>query len=169
MRYGPSRVSINSNTALAQIYSSKANVQKSSYYSIFSHYFKVPSVLTSITRQEHGPRRRFVSQALSDSAIQAMEEHVLHNVRVFCDRMIARDEHEPVLCTAAEQIQSKRAGWGPCRNISRWSGYLTFDIMGALCFSHTFDMLNYETNRYIIDVMPKGIQGFNVVSGTSVR
>lgn len=49
VRYGPSRVSINTATALHDIYNHKANVQKSSYYSIFSHYFKASSVLTALT------------------------------------------------------------------------------------------------------------------------
>jgi hypothetical protein len=86
VRYGPSRVSINSNTALPQIYHVKANVQKSNHYSIFSHYFKVPSVLTSITSRDHGPKRRIVSQGLSESAIQATRSVKVKDVFYFLQK-----------------------------------------------------------------------------------
>jgi hypothetical protein len=121
----------------------------------------VPSVLTSITSRDHGPKRRIVSQGLSESAIQAMEEHVLQNVRSFCDKMVHPNHFAD---GPLAEKQSGGAGWGPLKNLSRWSGYLTFDIMGDLCFSRSFNMLNSPDNHYIIDVMPAGVQGFNVVS-----
>lgn len=161
MRYGPSRVSINTSSALHDIYNHKANVQKSDYYSIFSHYFKAPSVLTAITAKEHGRKRRIVSQGLSDSAIQAMEGHVLKNVRKFCSKLIYKDIFE-------NETPSKRPetseGWGSPKNMTRWTNYLTFDIMGDLCFSQSFDMLDSMNNHYMLDVLPEGVRGLNVVS-----
>ena len=161
-------MSINSSTALSQIYSAKANVQKSSYYNIFNHYFKVPSVLTSITHKEHGPKRRYVSQALSNSAIQAMEEHVLRNIRAFCDKMVV-DQSFPDSGPVREKQQAATSGWGPRKNISQWTGYLTFDIMGSVCFSHTFNMLESSANHYMIDLLPRAVQGFNIVSSPLAR
>ena len=92
-----------------------------------------------------------------------MEEHVLRNVRTFCNKMLVED-----LFTGSTPVAEGKVaittGWGPGKNISQWSGFLTFDIMGALCFSRTFDMLHSSVNHYVIDVMPKGVQGFNAVS-----
>lgn len=162
MRYGPSRVSVDTNTALHAIYSHKANVQKSSYYSIFSHYFKAPSVLTAITAKEHGRKRRIVSQGLSDSAIMAMEDHVLKNVRNFCGKLVHEDTFES---KDRGQLEEKRSsiGWGKAKNMSLWTSYLTFDVMGDLCFSHSFNMLESSSNHYMLQVLPAGVQGLNIV------
>ena len=163
MRYGPSRISINTNTALHDIHNHKANVQKSSYYSIFSHYFKAPSVLTAITAKEHGRKRRIVSQGLSDSAIQAMEDHVLKNVRIFCDKMIRPDTFGTKDLNRSSKERACSKGRGPAKNMTLWTAYLTFDIMGDLCFSHTFNMLESQNNHYMLRVLPAGVQGLNIV------
>lgn len=162
VRYGPSRVSINTATALHDIYNHKANVQKSSYYSIFSHYFKAPSVLTALTAKEHGRKRRIVGQGLSDSAIQAMEDHVLKNVRSFCEKLTCKDTFGIKGVIPSEE-KKFLTGWGPAKNMSRWTNYLTFDIMGDLCFSHSFDMLESKDNHYMLEVLPAGVQGLNIV------
>ena len=162
MRYGPYRVSLNTNTALRKIYSRKANVQKSSYYSIFSHYFKAPSVLTAITAEEHGRKRRIVSQGLSDSAIQAMENHVLKNVRTFCDKMTRTATFGTNDLSRCKENTSL-AEWGPAKNMSLWTAYLAFDIMGDICFSYSYNMLESQVNHYMIQVLPAGVQGLNIV------
>ena len=162
VRYGPSRISINSNKALHDIYNHKANVQKSSYYSIFSHYFKSPSVLTEITAKAHGRKRRIVAQGLSDGAIMAMEDHVLKNVRNFCSKMIRRGT--PSSCDDGQSDgKSSQMTWGPAKNMTHWTGCLTFDVMGDLCFSHSFDMLESKANQYMLKVLPAGVQGLNMV------
>lgn len=160
VRYGPSRVSINSSSALHDIYNHKANVRKSGFYRNFSHYFKAPSVLTAITAKEHGYKRRIVAQGLSDSAIQAMEGHVLRNVRKFCSKLV----REEIFETNSPSTQMEMSeGWGPPKNMTRWTDYLTFDIMGDLCFSRSFDMLDSVENHYILEVLPAALQGLNTI------
>lgn len=154
-------MSINSSSALHEIYNHRANVQKSSYYSIFSHYFKAPSILTAIAAKEHGRKRRIVSQGLSDNAIQAMEGHILKNVRKFCYKLIRKAAFEN---KSPRTPLEKSGGWGPPKNMTHWTDYLTFDIMGDLCFSRSFDMLDSAENHYMLDVLPAGVQGLNVVS-----
>ena len=84
-----------------------------------------------------------------------MEEHVLNNVRRFYKLMGEGD--------------GKEAGteWSSPRDMTRWAGCLTFDIMGDICFSHSFQMLEKEENRYILDVLPRGVQGLNIVCNSS--
>ena len=36
--------------------------------------------------------------------------------------------------------------------------------MGDLCFSNTFNMLESPENHYMLDVLPAGVQGLNIVS-----
>lgn len=163
VRYGPSRVSINTNTALHTIYNRSANVQKSSYYNIFSHYFKAPSVLTTITAKEHGRKRRIVGQGLSDSAIAAMEGHVLKHVRKFCNKLLQPEIFDGGIAVNYASKDFKGV-WSPPKDMSRWASYLTFDIMGDICFSNTFNMLDSSENHYMLDVLPAGVQGLNIVS-----
>ena len=53
--------------------------------------------------------------------------------------------------------------WSTAKDMTRWAGCLTFDIMGDICFSQSFEMLEKERNRYILDMLPKGVQGLNIV------
>lgn len=157
-------MSINTNTALQAIHDRKSNVQKFSYYNIFSHYFKAPSVLTTIAAKEHGRKRRIIGQGFSDSAIAAMEDHILKYVRCFCDKLMQPDLFENAIPTHAHSGDDLKEIWSPAKNVSRWASYLTFDIMDDLCFSNTFNMLESPENHYILDVLPAGVQGLNIVS-----
>jgi len=80
-----------------------------------------------------------------------MEEHVLNNVRRFWGLM------------GSGVGEEKRGGWSSPKDMTRWAGCLTFDIMGDVCFSHSFEMLEKEENRYILDLLPRGVQGLNIV------
>lgn len=53
--------------------------------------------------------------------------------------------------------------WGKAKNMSLWTAYLTFDVMGDLCFSHSFNMLESSDNHYMLKVLPAGVQGLNIV------
>ena len=121
-------------------------------------------MLTAITAKEHGRKRRIVSQGLSDSAIAAMEDHVLKHVRNFCDKLMRPDLFENQMPPLAHSREDTTEMWSPAKNMSRWASYLTFDIMGDLCFSNTFNMLESSTNHYMLDVLPAGVQGLNIVS-----
>lgn len=162
VRYGPSRVSINTTTALHTIYDRKANVQKSSHYDIFSHYFEVPSLMTTITAKKHGRKRRIIAQGLSDGAITAMEDHVLKHVRKFCDKLVQSESGGKSTSLVSEDSKGR---WSSAKDLSRWASYLTFDIMGDVCFSNTFNMLDSSANHYILDVISTGVGGLNMVRG----
>ena len=92
-----------------------------------------------------------------------MEDHVLKHVRKFCDKLLRSEMFENGISVAYDSEISKRA-WSPAKDMSRWASYLTFDIMGDLCFSNTFNMLDSSKNHYMLDVLPAGVQGLNIVS-----
>lgn len=153
MRFGPNRISVNTNEGLKEVYGMKCNTRKASYYNTFAHVFDGDSSNTIIDPIKHGRKKRVITQALSESSIKVMEEHILINVRNFCQ--IMGDNYD---------VPSKeRDGWSTAKNMTRWAGCLTFDIMGDICFSHSFDMLKKADNRYILDMLPKGVQGLNIV------
>lgn len=141
----------------------KCNTRKASYYKTFAHIFKGDSSNTIIDPVKHGRKKRVITQALSDSSVRAMEEHVLNNVRLFCKIM---SDDLGSTGQAKEASSKDRDSWSFPKNMTHWAGCLTFDIMGDICFSHSFEMLTKEENRYILVALPKGVQGFNIVTPT---
>jgi cytochrome P450 len=79
VRYGPDSISINTNTALKDIYGFGKNVRKSRFYSVFPPNPQTFNTHNSIDKISHGRKRRVLSHAFSDSAMRAMEEHVLRH------------------------------------------------------------------------------------------
>ncbi|KAL8880501.1 MAG: hypothetical protein Q9198_002104 [Flavoplaca austrocitrina] len=152
VRFGPNRLSSNTAEGLQKVYGTMCNTRKATFYNTFSYIFKGDSSNTIIDPIKHGRKKRVVTQALSERSIAAMEEHILNNVRRFWRQM-----------GSGCDVKS-REGWSSPKDMTKWAGYLTFDIMGAICFSHSFEMLDKEDNRYILDVLPRGVQGLNIVA-----
>ena len=157
VRYGPNRISINTAEGLREIYGAKAKAQKcTEFYNVFAHFFRSDSTLTTIDAIAHGRKRRVLAQALSGSKIKAMEDHILKHVRIFCNIVGSHTNHS----TGKSIIHE----WSPPHDISKLTSHLTFDVMGDLAFGYEFDMLKSSGNRYILDLLPDGVHGLNVVS-----
>lgn len=91
-------------------------------------------------QHRHAQKRRVLAQALSDASFKSMEEAVLENIGRFCSRLLAFDgdgEDE----------------WSRAVDMASLAGYLSFDVMGTVCFGRSFEMLDNPTNRYILDVL----------------
>jgi len=86
-----------------------------------------------------------------------MEDVVLRNIRKFT-------KHLGDLPSNAGSDSNNNSGWGSPKNMTDWADYLAFDIMGDICFSGTFEMLDKPDNRYLLDVLPKGVNGLNMVT-----
>ncbi|PQE23749.1 Isotrichodermin C-15 hydroxylase protein [Rutstroemia sp. NJR-2017a BBW] len=143
-RYGPDSLSINTNTALKTIYGHKSNVKKSQFYSVFPPTKDTFNTHSSIDKASHARKRRVLSHAFSDGAIKSMEKYILANVRTFCNNL-----YQP----RSSLERPNNDGWGIAQNMSDWCNYLTFDVMGDLCFGKAFEMLEHSTNRHVIDLI----------------
>jgi hypothetical protein len=71
-----------------------------------------------------------------------MERYILANIRTFCDSL-----------GAAASNDSEKKGWSVGQNMADWCNYLTFDIMGDLCFGKAFGMLERPDNRFAIELI----------------
>ena len=151
---------MNTAAGLQAIYGAKANTRKSSYYNVFSHVFQGNSSLTTIERSLHAQKKRVVATALADSSIKEMEELVLRNVRKFCVQLGETSQTSVDVKSGSDRVPR----WSQPKNMTDWSDYLAFDIMGDICFSGGFNMLGEATNRYILRVLPEGVNGLNIVS-----
>lgn len=118
------------------------------------------NTVTARDKSVHARKKRVLSHALSDSAMRAMEDHILQIVRKFCDCLITGGANGE---KSAPELKTTD-GWGPPLNFADWSNYFSFDVMGTLCFGESFDMLERGDNRYILQVIMDGTQGLNCVS-----
>jgi hypothetical protein len=148
VRYGPNSLSINTNTALKTIYGHKANVKKSQFYSVFPPTKDTFNTHSSIDKGSHARKRRVLSHAFSDSAIKSMEKYILANVRTFTSNLAAKP-----ISNSWSETPAEKGHWSVARNIADWCNYLTFDVMGDLCFGKAFEMLEHDTNRHVIDLI----------------
>jgi hypothetical protein len=150
VRYGPHRICVNTSSALRDIYHVRANCQKSQFFTVFSHFFKVQMVMTTIDHKEHGFKRRIAAKALTPTAMKNMEAGIIKNVKIFCDKML-------------DDPKDKSSKWNSARNMSQWSGWLVNDIMGDITFHRNWSMLTKEENRDVVEVLSRGVGGLNMV------
>lgn len=146
VRFGPNSLSINSNTALKTIYGHRANVKKSQFYSVFPPTKDTFNTHSSIDKASHARKRRVLSHAFSDSAIKTMEKYIMANVRTFCSALGTKS-------MSLSEKGSSHGKWSVAQNMADWSNYLTFDVMGDLCFGKAFEMLENNGNRHVIDLL----------------
>ncbi|KAH6679289.1 cytochrome P450 [Halenospora varia] len=150
VRYGPNRVSINTATALKTIYSSKSNSQKSSHFDVFPKFFHSWSTQTiiDVEKFEHAQKRRAISKALHGiESKKYIEDVLLKYAEKFCGN-IRKECGE---------------GWSKAFNVSKVTSYMSFDIMGEVCFGKAFEMMEREENRYLLEVVSDGAQCLNTL------
>ncbi|KAL8822413.1 MAG: hypothetical protein Q9191_006853, partial [Dirinaria sp. TL-2023a] len=127
-RCEPNSVVFNSPTAYNAIYNSRANVKKSIFYEAWSRNEREINTFVAVDRAVHDKKRRVSALAFSDRSIQAAEEFIIEHVDRWCDMMLDGDNE----------------GWSAPRNMAHWCDYLTFDILGDLCFGRSFESTRPE-------------------------
>jgi hypothetical protein len=149
VRYGPTRVSVNSASALQKIYGSQANTKKSQWYSVWVEVFKYDTTMTTIDKKKHEVKRGILTHALNSAAVKQMEEKVLKNIRRLCELLIDQDD---------------KSKWSNPKDMTTLVGFCTSDIMGDTTFSRNWNMLDSKNNRDIFYIIPRGISGLTLAS-----
>jgi cytochrome P450 len=157
VRVAPNFVSVNSVDGLHDIYGHGKRLRKADFYNAFPAIKGVYNTHNAIDKVTHGRKRRVLSQAFSDHALKSMEEVMLLHVRQLC-------------AILAGERYSKEANVGDAkqglvvRNMADWFGYLTYDVMGELCFGKSFDMLIDSAKRRMIHLVDRAAFRHYVVS-----
>ncbi|KAK2484351.1 hypothetical protein H9L39_02331 [Fusarium oxysporum f. sp. albedinis] len=112
---------------------------------------RAPNVLTSVDKKSHGLRRRILSQGLSDSSTRGFEGTIKKHVEQFCLQI--------------EGHADTSSQWSETRDMSRWSSYLTFDIMADVVFGQQYNLLGNQKYRYVVD----SIEGSNIRTGVLIQ
>jgi len=156
VRFGPNRISFNSTQATKDIYGVHSNTQKAKLYTAYSHFFKVPSIVTTIEKRAHAIRRRISVRALTPAAVKGLESLITKNSQIFFEKI---EEERSKSQVYPEDIQE----WGPGMNMSKWISWLMSDIMGDVTFSRNWNLMKSKKNRHIVDVLSVGACLINTV------
>ncbi|RFU28115.1 hypothetical protein B7463_g8227, partial [Scytalidium lignicola] len=124
VRIAPNEVIIAEGSAIRQIYGTVEGRDffKTDYYDAFTAFR--PTIFGQRDPGLHAKRKRIVSHGYSMNALQAMEKYVQDRLAVFMDKM------------------SGFASNGQIVNLSKWSHFFAFDVIGELAFSEGFGMLD---------------------------
>lgn len=158
MRVAPNFVSVNSDKGLHDIYGHGKRLQKADFYNAFPAIKGVYNTHNAIDKTVHGRKRRVLSQAFSEAALKGMEDVMLLHVRQLCAVLAGYDEKD------AKDPSDRK---GVVRNMGDWFSYLSYDVMGELCFGKSFDMLIAEGRRHMIGLVDRAANRHYVVSISS--
>ncbi|KAK5759966.1 hypothetical protein LTS12_009862 [Elasticomyces elasticus] len=171
VRTSPNTLSYSSPAALHQIYGSNtANVRKSKFYEVLDGG---STTHTEIDKEKHSARRRVLSHAFSDAALRAAEEYVVSNVRKFVE--LLGPESNGLSGEVPQNVGEKAAmttdkNWSPSRDMTEWSNWLAYDIMGNLVFGKSYNCLETEDYRWMPIVMTQGTRfGYWWLGGQTAR
>lgn len=153
----PNFVSVNSVEGLHDIYGHGKRLKKADFYNAFPAIKGVYNTHNVIDKTVHGRKRRVLSQAFSDQALKGMEDLMLLHIRQFC-AIMAGEQHDD-----SEVAPDGRKKGPVVRNLSDWFGYLTYDVMGELCFGKSFDMLIKSGKRKMISLVDRAAYRHYVV------
>jgi hypothetical protein len=125
---------------LKTIYGVQANVQKSPWYSVWIFFFETWS-------SQHAQKRKVIAQALTDRSLDLIDSVMLQHTRIFCKLLVDSEESDSAI--GAQD-------WSTARNVQKLISQLSFDVMGDICFGHSFQMMVNSTNHYIFGNMKEG-------------
>ncbi|KAI0884179.1 cytochrome P450 [Annulohypoxylon maeteangense] len=133
VRQAPNRLVFNSATALQAIYKNDL-LAKSYVYSAAQP--DQHNIFTTTSKAEHRPKRRLVSQVLSDQSMRSFEPTLLAQIDVFL-KMLLQSNEVPV-------------------NMSPTFRFLGFNIAGLLGFGYDLHLQTDDTYRYLADAITLG-------------
>lgn len=81
-------------------------------------------------RKLHTARRKVLNHAFSETALRNIEPQVTQKIREWCTII-----SEPETKYSDNALEKGNAQWSQKRDMGRWSGYLTTDVLAQVCFS----------------------------------
>lgn len=121
-RYRPDGLMINSPTGHHSIYKPKANVTKGTFYKVYPRKASDMNTWNCTNNAKHASKRRVLNHIFSENAIRSAEKFVIQHVNRWCELLGENSEE-----------------WSKPRDMSHWSNYLVFDILGDLCFGKSME------------------------------
>jgi hypothetical protein len=73
-------------------------------------------------------KRKILNQALTNKALKNSTIFMAQHIETWLDLLVAGDDVD------------KEHGWTKTRNMSKWTSWVVFDILGNLCFGRSFEI-----------------------------
>lgn len=148
----PNFVSVNTVEGLHDIYGHGKKIKKAEFYNAFPAIKGVYNTHNAIDKTLHGRKRRVLSQAFSDNALKGMESVMLLHIRQLCSILGGSGK--------GQEKETKSTVY----NMADWFSYLSYDVMGELCFGKSYDMLIDGAKRRMIGLVDRAAFRHYVVS-----
>ncbi|KIY02691.1 uncharacterized protein Z520_01156 [Fonsecaea multimorphosa CBS 102226] len=142
VRIGPREISINRASAIDLVYGPPSKLPKSTWYSQVSDDINKCSINSTRDMQVHRQRRRAWDRGFSVKALSTYEPRVKAKTDLLLSRIAASG--------------------GSAMNITEWSMFYTFDVMGDIGLSKDFEMLTTGGEHKAI----KGLHDQMITIGT---
>ncbi|RDW74792.1 hypothetical protein BP6252_05934 [Coleophoma cylindrospora] len=156
-RYAPNYIVMNTVDGARGIYAGpKTNVQKAPFYK-FLHMNNSTAVASVIDKTSHARKRHIVSQGFSDAALRSLEPYIIENIEQWCDLLGTN-------ITDGRKVQDNE--WSEAKNMSQWTNYLTFDVLGDICFGKPFGLLTSSAHRYLPQMLLSNMYAFQAVGNS---
>lgn len=123
----PNEVIFLSQQAYRDIYGFKANTRRSKSYEAWKTSAD-PNTALTIDPASHNRKRKILNQAFTEKSVKNAASFVTQHT----DRWID-------LIVADEDIVND-GGWSKSRDMSDWTNWLIFDILGDICFGRSFEI-----------------------------
>jgi cytochrome P450 len=139
VRFSPNSVSFNTLSAVDSIYTPRdAKVCKGDWYQCVKDFaYGDECTITARDKTRHALKRRILSHTFSERALREYE----HRIRLLTGRWL--------------QQLTRLSGDGRSVDFGAWSNYIVFDILGDLCYSKDFGLIQSEENRHAIKLLPR--------------
>lgn len=151
VRYGPNKISINSNVALHDIYGFRSNVRKAQFYSAFPATKGSWSTHSAIDRAMHARKRRVLSQGFSDTAMKGLQPHILGVIRTFTEA-VGDYQGRNVFG------EKKQQTWSTPKDMAVWANYMSYDVLGDICYGESFETIERPDNRFALSLVAQSSQ-----------
>ncbi|KAB8211042.1 cytochrome P450 [Aspergillus parasiticus] len=140
VRYSPNHLIFESPTAMREIYSLKANVNKATEYGN-SGKSQAPNMVTILDKSEHAKRRKLAGPSFSSSNIKSFESRLILYIQRFLNAL-----HSP----PGGGNSASPPSWSPAVDAADLCSYFTFDIMTDFLFGLQYNLLQDGQHRHIV-------------------
>ncbi|EEA26956.1 hypothetical protein TMatcc_004763 [Talaromyces marneffei ATCC 18224] len=152
VRVTPNFVSVNTAKGLRDIYGHGKRFKKADFYNGFTAIKGVYNTHNAIDKTIHGKKRRVLSHAFSDHALKEMEDLMLIHIRQLCAVLSEEPQYVSNIILPNEYKTEKGQ---IVRNMSNWLGFMTYDVMGELCFGKSFNLLIDGAKRKMVHLVDR--------------
>ena len=155
-RYGPNFVVFQTLGGLREIYgNAKTNpIKKGPWYKLITDV-GAANTAAVVDKERHGFQRRVLGHAFSDQALKSLEPFMVATI----------DRWAELLDTGASR---ETKGWSSPKNMARYTNWVSFDVLGDLCFGKPFGLIESEELRFIPDMMLTRLRQGMIVSAFTV-